>query len=406
MAELLVVRPEVTAGSHVRNPLPARVLTTVIALAAVAFQLYSIQVALGAARSLEEPSMRVVALSWMVLVATGGLGAAVLCLALLWRSSPRPESSAFALVIACLAYFFGAEGLSRFYSRFPSGSVTYTVLDWSIPASVLLGCAALLRFSVLFPEPLTASDVGLGGRWRGWRLLLLRPSTPWLFTGGIFLANAAAFGAVSAWNQRYGTGLRAGSVAVPATIGLVLWILALVVANLRAGFRRADLEGKRRLFWVVEGVFVATTLLIVAAVVKAVLMLTSGSDAHAWWYPMASFAALTAMVVCFAIAMFFAGAIDPALAIRRTAVVGLLSVLMLFLFAGVEQVIQEYLGAWVGFSERVGGVLTGGTVALLIDPVRDRVTQLVRRAEARWGATPPETEAGRSPAPALTSAGR
>ena len=50
-------------------------------------------------------------------------------------------------------------------------------------------------------------------------------------------------------------------------------------------------------------------------------------------------------------------------------VAGLVGTVMVFLFVGVEQLLEETLRAWVGFGDRAGGILTGGMVALSFEPV-------------------------------------
>jgi hypothetical protein len=171
-------------------------------------------------------------------------------------------------------------------------------------------------------------------------------------------------------------------MVVPATIALMLATLAVAVANLRLGYALADAEGRRRIFWIVEGFLAGTGIVVVASAVKLATMV-GGSGAGAGWYPLAGFAALFVMVVCLGIAMFGAGAIDPALVVRRTALVGAVGVAMIFLFAGVEQAVQQYVGEWLGWSDRLGGIVTGGIVALSVDPVKRQVEALAARILAR-----------------------
>jgi hypothetical protein len=77
--------------------------------------------------------------------------------------------------------------------------------------------------------------------------------------------------------------------------------------------------------------------------------------------------------------MFYAGALDPLLAIRRTATAGLVGVAMVFIFAITQQLVHEYLVAMVGLSDRAGGMVTGGIVALSFEPVQRRLHTLVTR---------------------------
>ncbi|HEX8392181.1 MAG TPA: hypothetical protein VF665_07510, partial [Longimicrobium sp.] len=56
--------------------------------------------------------------------------------------------------------------------------------------------------------------------------------------------------------------------------------------------------------------------------------------------------------------------------------VGLMTVI---LFATLEQLLQGWVGARLGLSDRAGGVLTGVAVGLAFEPVRSRTIRLVER---------------------------
>lgn len=80
-----------------------------------------------------------------------------------------------------------------------------------------------------------------------------------------------------------------------------------------------------------------------------------------------------------AVAVLYRGAIDPGLAIRKTALYGALGTLLLFVFAGVENVVADLVAERLGFGRSIGSWIAGGTVALAFGPLRDRLRALGAR---------------------------
>jgi hypothetical protein len=349
---------------------------TALLLAAAWLQIYGFA-PVPAALHHASPARRGVVVAWVVLSGGGALASVTLGLALLWRVAPRPDARALAAFAGMAAWFFAWGGIARLNGGNQPGSLLHGVVEQSVPVAVLFGLAALLRFSVLFPRPLTPAD--LPGRARR---LLLDGRVAWGGAVGWVALVAALAWVDTLVMARHPRAAPLLWMVVPATIALMLATLAVAVANLRLGYALADAEGRRRIFWIVEGFLAGTGIVVVASAVKLATMV-GGSGAGAGWYPLAGFAALFVMVVCLGIAMFGAGAIDPALVVRRTALVGAVGVAMIFLFAGVEQAVQQYVGEWLGWSDRLGGIVTGGIVALSVDPVKRQVEALAARILAR-----------------------
>ena len=85
------------------------------------------------------------------------------------------------------------------------------------------------------------------------------------------------------------------------------------------------------------------------------------------------------IVISVAIAVFYDGAIDPELVIKKTAVYGALGALLAFLFAGIEGVASSAVTERLGLPASTGAWLASGTVALAFGPLRTRVTKLAER---------------------------
>lgn len=390
---------------------PFRALVTGIVLLAIGFQaVWLVQVARHFARI--DGVDRVLTLLGTLLGTGGSVLAMVLALALVWRLAPRTDSKVLALFMALAGYFLSVNGIRFVRNQFESGSVPYVLLDWTIPFSALMAVAALLRFSGVFPRPLTPIELA-AARGPAWlnrvRAATLAPGVAWGIGAAVYLANVGAFVLAHLWERASGVEREAGPIAVPATILSLLLVLMLASLNLHHGYRVADREGRRRIYWIVEGLVVGTGVLVIASLVKLLLMLSGHADPYGWWYSLVSFTALAGMLGCFGIAMFFAGALDPERAVRRTIVYGVLAAVMIFVFAAVEQIGQEILSEWLQLGDRVGGIVTGGVVALTFEPIKNRVSVLIDHWMARFDAvterTPVAAAAGNVERPTRAAAG-
>ncbi|HLM69606.1 MAG TPA: hypothetical protein VK358_18835, partial [Longimicrobium sp.] len=87
--------------------------------------------------------------------------------------------------------------------------------------------------------------------------------------------------------------------------------------------------------------------------------------------------------------IFFQGALDPRLALKRTTVYAMLAVSGALLFAVVENLASSFIADVLHLSEGFGAAIAGGVVALGFNPVRDWLT---RRVENRLGSTLPHEE--------------
>lgn len=93
----------------------------------------------------------------------------------------------------------------------------------------------------------------------------------------------------------------------------------------------------------------------------------------------APFAMLALLIGGLGLAVFYQGAIDPRLAIRKTTVYGALGVLFIVLFAVVESLVSEVLEARLGLPSMLGAALSGAVVALIVIPLRGRFSRWLDR---------------------------
>lgn len=308
-----------------------------------------------------------------------------LALALVWRIVPRPDSRALAMLLADMT-------LLRAGDRWPALHDTWPVAlhDSAHAASIvawILLLPALVHFTLVFPAPLDADRIRASGGLRYFvalRAALSRGRTLVAATIGTAVLFIAAGMGLAALRHADANSIRPDRVIQPMLAVVTLIVLVVAVENLRSSLRGADAGARRRAYWVLEGFVAGTFVLAVGSVVKLVLMLEH-LQTTVDWYGLAIVASWATLLVCVAIAMFFAGALDAGLAIRRTAVVGLVGILMVFVFTAVESLVGEHLQAWIGLSDRVGAMLTGGVVALTIGPIERRVSRMVEEVVARLG---------------------
>lgn len=316
----------------------------------------------------------------LALLAAGAPAAAALALALTWRAADAADARVLALFLACLTVMLAGDGGWLLSQRHELPTTLDVLLMPGLPLVCMVAAlAALLRFSTIFPRPLTDRDLPGSGAITRVQRRLLDPRAVWSSGAAVLcllvLLTLVEIVGEAALGQRVVTELALkiiGSAVIVAA-------MSLAVLNLRAGYRHADEEGRRRIYWVVEGFFAGTAVLLVASAVKLLQLATGFTIRIESWFVFAFFAAFLVLLGCLAIAMFYAGALDPALAMRRTAVFGLVGFAMIFVFTGMEQLVQAHLGEWLGLSDRLGGILTGGTAALTFEPIKRRTDALVGR---------------------------
>ncbi|HZG44321.1 MAG TPA: hypothetical protein VEY93_15330 [Longimicrobium sp.] len=338
----------------------------------------------------------------MLLLVLAPLSAAGLALVLAWRSWARDDARVLAVFLGLLSYALGGEGTWMMLRKSGLPDWAVSMLDTGMPLASVAGMAVMIRFSGIFPRPLLPSDVRPGASRFGrvvagaqaWAMdpARLRSAAAWVCGVGIVVPQAVSIG----------TALRGDEIDLVIVskylvLAALLAAVALSAANLRTNYRQADAAGRRQVFWVLEGFLFATAVAVLASALKLLQNATGYQAAQVHWYAFALLAAFLGLLACLAIALFGAGALDPSLALRRTAVSGVLGLLAVVLFAVSEQVMQEWLGARLGLSARTNGIVTGVALGLAFEPLRTRTSALVERQLARFGA---EAEAPATPVPA------
>ncbi len=186
----------------------------------------------------------------------------------------------------------------------------------------ILAMTALARFSVNFPRALQPDDRYRIERIRARPLLTRLYLFPWVAREvGLLTALALVLAAVAGVTEQL--------------LGIIPWLFAITLdwsaQYVRLGYRLSEGDNRQRALWVVEGFILAPIVLMFGLVLMIVgLIFFSDVDGEVLWTLSPELAALV-FVACLAIGIFGFGALDPALAIRRTVIYGALGIMAVFL---------------------------------------------------------------------------
>ncbi|MCI0432312.1 MAG: DUF1207 domain-containing protein [Gemmatimonadetes bacterium] len=334
--------------------------------------------------------------------AVTALLACAIGLLLLWKAADRRPARALALLLAFLAMFWGS--LFRFLEvtgETDSVSISLNYGDNWVSrlaiTSLLLASAAFLRFSTLFPVPLTADRLPAARRFRWLRTMragLLRAPVVWGVVALILLvAQILPYIVVGSLGLEEGAQPTAEQVPILAisTLGaafigyVVIPLVSIAVGarNLHASYRLASADDRRRMLWVVAGSTVAAAL-IVGAVGLAVgsSLLDSGPEPMGGAAVMVVLAPLV-FVLGATIAILYTGALDPSLAVQRSTVYGVLGVLGVIAFAGIENALSSAVEQRLGLPGFVGSMAAGAIIAAVLLPFRRPIGRAVGRRFGR-----------------------
>jgi hypothetical protein len=334
--------------------------------------------------------------AWAILLTVlTAVGACVLALVLVTRSWESRGARSLALFLAFLAAVWGS--LLRFLQvevLEGQANVNLSATGWEATLAVgglLLASGAFIRFSTLFPVPLSPFDLppprGMP-LLRRFRISLFRPGVVWglvllllllqwgmgeLFGG--LMPNAA--GGEADPLARPAVYLLLGQAAIIALAPLVA--IGLGIRNLASGYILATREDRKRVLWLVAGVSAAGWM-ILGSVAGFLLSLVLGLPN---WVPVGLMILLvlapTVLVVTSAIALFYAGSVDPGLVLKRSTVFGALGALGILVFAGLEEVLSGWVASRMGLPGMVGSLLAGSLAAGVMIPLRNTVGRAVSR---------------------------
>jgi len=335
---------------------------------------------------------------WVViLTVVTAVGACVLAGALLWRAGSRPGVPVLAAFLCFLAGFWGS--LLRFLSvtvgpHSASATLEFGGLPGFLAATAFLAAvASFVHLSSTFPRRLTAADLGAGGRlsWlRRLRVALLRPRVLWTWFVVLLAVQMLPSRLMRVLGLVGGTAAAGGTsrmfvvnvVLAIAILGVVpLLAIALGARNLVAGYRGAAADERRPVLWLTVGYTTASWMVLapIAMLLLVVVLDVDAPDALALVWAVLLVGAPTVVVATTAIAVFFAGAFDPALILQRSTIWGFAGAIGLLLFAGLENALSNWVESRLALPGAVGAVAAGAVAAAVMIPVRALMSSVTGR---------------------------
>lgn len=230
----------------------------------------------------------------------------------------------------------------------------------------------LLHLAMGFPRPLTAVDIPMPRREAGLAARAVRP----LRTGMAWLKRALLHRPLLLIVGVVPAAFVSLDLMVPAAVADVL-LVVLALSYLRDGYAVSAPAERRRVLWVLGGLFVF-------GIAVSAFILGAGPGVLSSWTPRVVREALRWLVwlaapVAFgliAAGVLYRGAFDPSLVIRRTTVYGALGVLLTMLFAVVEEVTAERMFEQAGLPDSMGAGLAALVVAAVFGPLRGKLESL------------------------------
>jgi hypothetical protein len=317
--------------------------------------------------------------------------ACALAALLMWKAPQRADARVLALFMAFLAIFWGS--LFRFLKIDGTGTEVSVELSYgggwvsqSALVSLLLAMAAFLRFSALFPQPLTAERLPPPRYFRALRLLrvaTLRPLPVWGSVAAILIIQTFGLDVVArvAGVETAEESVRVQSLLLGTlffVIGLAaLFALSAIVLgmrNLRASYRMASANERKRILWVVSG-FSLSSWMVLAGLGILVVIVTTSLDVTALGVavPLVLVLAPLVLVASATIGVLYSGALDSALVLRASTMYGALAATGVVAFAGIENALSGVLEDRLALPGALGSVIAGAVVAAALFPLRGAV---------------------------------
>lgn len=309
--------------------------------------------------------------------------------ALLLGARRRPEFIPAALVVG-LAVLDETD-----YVPLPDLAVT---IYWKAYWLVLL--AAMVRFASQFPARLDPSVFQanarvrarhwlvaiLGDVWQRARTclarLFLHPTATWTVALSMALAYAAVF-------DVYGHPLPGRPRGLVLTVGLLLLVTMvglslLAIRYFIAGYRQATPSRRRRALWLVQAcvVYLSGLVVLISLTLAGGGLVLRETALFQLLLALLYLALVLASALFLAAAIYYRGAVNPALVIKRTFLVMTLSAMAFpvyrFLESYVEEIASQRLAEMLGWpASAVSGAIGATVLALILIPVGGRLSRAI-----------------------------
>lgn len=156
---------------------------------------------------------------------------------------------------------------------------------------------------------------------------------------------------------------------------------------LRVQLFAGDEDARWRLAWIFGGMLTACWVLVLCGVVAFALAPLLGEVGY-WAYLLGIFVVgpvlgVLSVIGGVTVAVFYMGAVDGSLVLRRTTVYGVLGVLITTLFVALEGALSTYIVGRVGLPESVSTIAAGSGIAMAFGSLRNRAEIITNRGVDR-----------------------
>jgi hypothetical protein len=318
-------------------------------------------------------AVALIALSWpapaeLLMARLLDLATLITCLLILgialliaWRAGDHAPNIAIAL---SLTFIYGSIVVALLFNRLHVMPLIQQIVQVVL---LFLASALYIRSSQLFPRKLASVDIassptvwGKSPPLRKAAAFLLHPAAAWIISATataviLFTGDPRVF--LPMW------------MAITAT-GIVYFYITL---------RGTDVEARHKVLWFFEAALAAAITTIAAGALDLTLGNSITPGARAVIQLIFNIVNGLIMVICFAAAVFYAGAISPALIVRKTLVYSATVALLVFLFAVIEIYIAHSLIHALHVNDRFASAVLGAFFGLAFHPLKHRIEHVLKR---------------------------
>ena len=278
-----------------------------------------------------------------------------------WQAGDQPANLAIALAFA----FAGSSEI--FFILLEQLGINAAIREVVNIPLFILGAGFFICAATRFPRKLTPLDIATSrtifGRVKPLRAVLiffLCAPAVW-----VFVASATIITRLS------------DNLTVTSANWITIVLIGLTYFYIM--YRSGDVETRRKVLWLFELTLLSLVLKVLLLAADAVLQHGNSETLRVVVSVLLDSARSLAQVFCISMAVFYAGAISPALVIRKTFVYGVTVALLLFAYATMEAFVANLLVDKIGVSNSFANALLGTVLALAFHPIKNRMENSLRR---------------------------
>jgi len=275
---------------------------------------------------------------------------AVLSVALVLHDRQRPEAArALGAAFAAWSYLMAYSGVTMLFR--PDPGMSREIFEGHFLFVEVMGLAGLLRFTSLFPRPLSEDELEVSDTlprvlvpFHDVSVLVRRPAAPWI--GGAVVL-------IGLWSWAVATGGNISDAGLSPIMDIVRFCAAgLVVMNLRRAWGSATEGDRDGLTWLMAALALLVGSLALLIGGNVLVAVTGFPEPDVAWRPLLLDLGLIGFLIALSMSVLYRGPRDPAVVTREVATTSTVITLGLFLAAGLEALFSG--GIIASFSLRPG----------------------------------------------------